>query len=77
MSICWCPCHTYPGVYPPPCGVCGHDTREGHMVGTIRDGWEPNSDATDLIREMIRRCEEAAPSDAAFRSGPPDSYTRI
>lgn len=42
MSRCFCPCHTSPGVYPPPCSVCGHDTREGRMVGTIRDGWEPN-----------------------------------
>lgn len=39
---CFCPCHTHPGTYPPPCGYCGHDTREGRMVGTIRDGWEPN-----------------------------------
>lgn len=41
MSRCFCPCHSEPGVYPPPCGVCGHDTREGRMVGGIRDGWEP------------------------------------
>lgn len=42
MARCFCPCHTEPGVYPPPCHVCGHDTREGRLVGTIRDGWEPN-----------------------------------
>lgn len=42
MARCFCECHSFPGVYPPPCGVCGHDTREGHMVGGYRDGWEPN-----------------------------------
>jgi hypothetical protein len=42
MARCFCPCHTHPGVYPPPCHVCGHDTREGRMIGTIRDGWEPH-----------------------------------
>src|SRR5262245_28712733 len=41
MARCFCPCHTHPGTYPPPCGVCGHDTREGRMVGGYRDGWEP------------------------------------
>lgn len=38
---CFCPCHTHPGTYPPPCGVCGHDNREGRMIGGYRDGWEP------------------------------------
>lgn len=42
MARCFCPCHTHPGTYPPPCGVCGHDTRKGRMVGGYRDGWEPN-----------------------------------
>lgn len=42
MARCFCPCHTHPGTYAPPCGYCGHDDREGSMVGTIRDGWEPN-----------------------------------
>lgn len=39
---CYCACHQYPGTYPPPCGVCGHDDREGRMVGGYRDGWEAN-----------------------------------
>lgn len=43
MDRCFCPCHTHPGTYPPPCGVCGHDTREGRMVGGYRDGWESNA----------------------------------
>lgn len=40
---CFCPCHEYPGVYAPPCGYCGHDTRQGTFPGTIRDGWVPNA----------------------------------
>ena len=39
---CFCPCHEYPGVYPPPCGYCGHDTREGRFPGSVREGWVPN-----------------------------------
>lgn len=56
MNRCWCECHVYPGTYPPPCGVCGHDTRHGRLVGTLRDGWEPYPprDAEDYI-ELQRR----------------------
>ena len=39
---CYCACHQYPGTYPPPCGVCGHDNRLGRMIGGYRDGWEAN-----------------------------------
>ena len=48
MARCFCPCHTHPGTYAPPCGVCGHDTREGRMVGGYRDGWEPNESPCPL-----------------------------
>lgn len=47
MIRCFCACHQYPGTYPPPCGYCGHDDREGHMAGTYRDGWEPNPRCRD------------------------------
>lgn len=55
---CFCPCHTHPGTYPPPCHVCGHDTREGRMVGGYRDGWEPN-EPKRLTREEWEALEES------------------
>ena len=51
---CVCPCHTHSGTYPPPCNVCGHDTREGRWVGGYRGWWEPNNDPRD---EQIARLQ--------------------
>jgi hypothetical protein len=77
MASCFCECHIYPGTYPPPCGVCGHDTRTGRMVGTLRDGWEPYPlrDAEDYIElqrhalavtrlwDALSRCTDEFPDD--------------
>lgn len=41
MARCFCSCHTHPGAYPPPCGVCGHDDRQGSFPGPLHEGWEP------------------------------------
>lgn len=60
---CFCPCHTHPGTYPPPCGVCGHDTRDGHLVGGYRDGWESNKVRADAA-EVARLTALLAEADA-------------
>lgn len=65
MARCFCACHQYPGTYPPPCGYCGHDTREGRMVGGINDGWEPNAD--DDIQVTIHGKYGRGPMPVEFR----------
>lgn len=81
---CVCPCHTHSGTYPPPCNVCGHDTREGRWVGGYRGWWEPNNDPRDeritrlsaLLAELdaeVARLREAAQAyidayDAALKA---------
>ena len=73
MARCFCPCHVSPGVYPPPCGVCGHDDRQGRLVGTIRDGWEPNPPACFMCDRallevaQIYRCATGFPLCAVHR----------
>lgn len=42
-ELCFCPCHTEPGIYPTtekdPCHHCQHVNEFGYMPWSIRDGW--------------------------------------
>lgn len=67
---CFCPCHVHPGVYPPPCGVCGHDTRNGRMVGGYRDGWEPIDPRDEQIACLTAENERLAGQVRALREAP-------
>lgn len=63
---CVCPCHTHSGTYPPPCNVCGHDTREGRWVGGYRGWWEPNNDPRD--EQIARLTALLAERDARIKT---------